>query len=269
MPLTLDLRTAVLIFPQPPARLSPRNALKSCASAALDLLFPPHCASCADPLPGNINKTLCRQCAERITWIGEDRCRRCGDGVGFGSGVVDDCTTCRTHPPAYVQQTCSCTRYSAGPVRDLVLSLKFGGKMHVAKLLGIVLAQRIMATKLNAGDVVLVPSPLTRSAMRRRLFNQAGEIAHWISKSLGASVEHNMLRKIRSTVPQATLSHEKRRTNLKGAFVCNEKVAARYRGKTVLLIDDVITTGSTISECARMLHEAGITQIRAASFARG
>jgi ComF family protein len=269
MALTLDLRQATLLFPPAPEKLSARAVLKLCAGAALDLLFPPHCASCARPLPGAINKSLCRSCADQIAWIGPDRCRRCGDGVGFGSGVVEDCPTCRTHPPAFVQQSCSVTKYATGPVRDLVLSLKFGGKMHVAKLLGTVLAQRIQTTGLDTGNLVLVPAPLTRRAMRRRLFNQAAEIALWAGKALRAPVEARLLRKIRSTVPQATLSHEKRRTNLKGAFVCNEKIAARHRDKCILLIDDVITTGSTISECARMLHEAGITQIRAASFARG
>jgi ComF family protein len=265
MATTLDSRTAALLFPAPPRTNSARGLLRACADSALDLLFPPHCAACAAPLPGGVNKVLCRGCAERINWLGANRCRRCGDGTGLGSGVTDECASCKSHPPAFVRQSCCVARYAAGPVRNLVLALKFGGRLHVAKLLGALLARRVQETGLRAANLVLAPAPL----MRRRDFNQAGEIARWAAQSLGAAMEPRLLRKVRATPPQATLSHEQRRLNLKGAFVCDKKIAARHRERCILLVDDVITTGSTVSECARVLREAGVSEVNAAAFARG
>lgn len=208
-------------------------------------------------------------CALRIRWIGSDRCRRCGDAVGQGLGTVDECASCRTFPPRFVEAASTVASYESGPLRDLVLSLKFGRKTHVAWALGDLLADRIAATNLVQAGIVLIPTPLTRSGLRERGFNQAEELARRIGSSLKLRVEPRLLKKIRSTPPQATLGTEKRRENLNGAFACNSRVARRHAGANVLLIDDVITTGSTISECARTLVEAGIGKVRAAAIARG
>ena len=237
--------------------------------AALDLIYPPHCASCGEALPAGANKAICLSCSELSHWIGDNRCQRCGDAVGQGSGVTPECPSCRTYPPHFLHGVCAVARYADGPLRDLILGLKFGSKIHIAKPLGELIAMRVRATHLVVPGTVLVPTPLTHSAAARRGFNQAHELALSVSKCLGLPVEHRLLKKIRSTAPQATLSRKKRRMNLKGAFACNMKISARYKDYCVLLIDDVITTGSTISECARTLGEAGIREVRAAAVARG
>lgn len=277
---TLDSATDRLLFPAGPAAarvhgdVAPRGArlwraLRVTGDAALDLLYPPHCVSCQVALPPETNKALCRDCAMQIHWIGLDRCARCGDGVGLGSGVVGDCPSCRSHPPAFVSASCALAKYSEGPLRNLVLALKFSAKFHVARVLGDALARRIQAVQLSTAKMVVVPTPLTRKAAWRRGFNQAEELAICVSQRLGLRMETGLLTKIRSTPTQATLSPEKRRLNLKGAFACDAKRAARYKDTCVLLIDDVITTGSTVSECARMLSDAGIGEVRAAAVARG
>jgi ComF family protein len=242
---------------------------REAAGAGLDVLFPAHCVSCAVSLPEQTNTALCRVCAEKVRWFGEDHCRRCGDAVGRGSGLVLDCPSCRTHPPAYVHAACSVAGYAAGPLRDLILSLKFGRQTHLARTIGELIAQRIKETGLLDGNAALVPAPLTKSSFSSRGFNQAEEIALCVSRKIGIPVETRLLKKVRSTPPQATLGTEQRRKNLKDAFACNKKVALRYKDKRVILIDDVITTGSTISECARTLRAAGIGEVRAASLARG
>jgi ComF family protein len=239
------------------------------AEAALDILFPPHCVSCDSALAEKTNTSICRACAEKVRWFGADRCSRCGDAVGRGSGVVPECPTCHTHPPAYIKASCSVAGYMAGPLRDLILGLKFGQQLHLARNIGQLIAQRIKETGLIDGHVALVPAPLTRSSFASRGFNQAEEIANCVSRELNIPVEPHLLRKVRSTPPQATLTHEERRKNLKDAFACDPKVAQHYKGKGVVLIDDVITTCSTVSECARMLHAAGVGDVRAASLARG
>lgn len=241
------------------------------ADAALDLFFPPHCASCGNPLPEFINKSLCLPCAISVRWIGSDRCLRCGDSVGEGMGAVHACVSCRAHPPRFVSASLAVLRYESGPARDLVLGLKFGGKSHLAKTLGYIMAARIAQTGLLADyrDVVIVPAPLTRGALFQRGYNQAEELARVVASELDLKLETRLLKKIRKTMPQAMLTEKKRRENLIGAFACDAKRIKKYQGTTILLIDDVITTGSTISECARTLHDAGIQTIVAASCARG
>jgi ComF family protein len=154
-------------------------------------------------------------------------------------------------------------------VRQLILAMKFGRKHHLAKPLGELLAQRVRDTELLAPRMIVVPAPLTRSALGDRSYNQAEEIALHVARHLALPLETRLLRKVRSTPPQARLTHEQRRKNLKDAFACEPRVAAQYKDRCVLLIDDVITTCSTISECARTLNKAGIGDVRAAAVARG
>lgn len=249
----------------------PRKAMASRLAAwALNVLFPPHCVACHAAVEPPSNTVLCRACAERIQWIGDDRCSRCGDRVGAGSGVVNDCPSCRTHPPAFVERSCALGKFGEGPLRDLVLTLKFGRKLHIARPLARLLAARLRRTGLlaDAPNLVLAPVPLTSEHALRAGWNHAEEIANCMAVELNVRVVPGLLKKIRSTAPQATLKRMARRVNLKGAFACESRLAERHKGATVILIDDVITTGSTISECARTLSEAQFSTVRAAAIAR-
>ena len=239
--------------------------------AALDLFFPPHCASCGNPLPEWVNKAVCKACADQVRWIGSDRCLRCGDSVGEGMGPVRACVSCGTHPPRFVRASVATLVYEDGPSSDLVKALKFGGKSHMAATLGRLLAARIMQIGLLQGrsGVVVVPAPLTRAALFHRGYNQAEELARVVASELRLKLETRLLKKIRATQPQALLTEKKRRENLLGAFACDPRRVRKLNGAPILLIDDVITTGSTISECARTLHDAGFPTIYAASCARG
>lgn len=263
--MTLTPEADALLFAPPPKAFAPRVA-----SWALNVLFPPHCIACHAPVEPPSNTVLCRPCAERLEWIGTDRCGRCGDRVGAGSGVVSDCPSCRTHPPVFVEASCALGKFGKGPLRELVLSLKFGRKLHIAKPLGRLLAARVRATGLHAAgeQLILVPIPITPEHALRAGWNHAEEIANCAAVELNAIVVPKLLRKIRSTPPQATLKRMARRANLKGAFECETQLAEKYKGATVMLIDDVITTASTISECARTLSEAQFKTIRAAAIAR-
>jgi ComF family protein len=266
MPLPLNPALERQLFADAPARMP---FLRDSVVAALDLLFPPHCAACDMPLLSSGNKALCRDCAQRLTWIGADRCARCGDRTGIGSGVTTDCMACRTHPPAHVSASCTLMKFHDGSARALLLSLKFGKKLHLAKMYGDLLAARVRETGMYEPDMIVVPAPVTRATLRSRSFNQAEEIAECVAKSLNLRVESRLLKKIRQTTPQAKVKIlEERRKNLKGAFACDAKIAARCKDAVVLLIDDVITTGTTVSECARTLVAAGFGDVRAAAVAR-
>jgi len=269
MPGQMDAAAVRVLF-SPPAK--PATGLVSCvggaAAAALELIFPSHCAACQEPLERHGNRYLCLPCARKIRWIGTDRCRRCGDAVGIGSGVVENCPGCRTHPPAFIKASCAVAKYGDGPLRDLVLGLKFGARLHLTQFFAQMLAERIKVTELSSAKTLLVPVPVTRKTFFSRHFNQAEEIALCVGRRLNVKVETRLLQKVRGTPPQAMLNVGQRRLNLNGAFACNPRVALKYSGCTILLLDDVMTTGSTISECARTLNAAGFTHINAAAVAR-
>lgn len=254
-----------------PTRRDWRGMLREFSEAALDLLYPPHCANCNLPLPVRIGSVICAKCAEEMRWIGADRCVRCGNLVGAGSGPVEACVACKQTPPRFVKAAACVVRYENGPARNLVLALKFGRRSHQAKMMGRLMARRIIETGLLEGlkNPILVPAPLTRIALFSRGFNQAGELAYWIARELNLRLEDRLLVKTRATLPQAQLSQKRRQTNLTGAFACRERALKKCRGADILFVDDVITTGCTISECARTLHAAGMGKIFAAAFARG
>ncbi|MBE7465139.1 MAG: ComF family protein [Planctomycetes bacterium] len=239
--------------------------------AAAALLYPPHCMSCGTPLPAGPNRALCLGCAERIEWIGVDRCMRCGDRVGQGRGAVDGCPSCATHPPVYVTATCTLACYEE-PLRSAILALKFSAGLQAVGLYGRLLAERVRETGLDAGKRPLagiVPVPLVEADRRRRGFNQSEELALELGAALCVPVRTELLKKVRSTPPQATLNADARRQNLRGAFVADTAVCAKLSGAAVLVLDDVITTGSTVSECARTLRDAGVGEVRAVALARG
>jgi len=274
---TLDpLDRAMLFTPEFewPARGRFRKALRQFGCSVLDLVYPPHCASCGEALQTSIESIVCESCADEVRWIDADRCVRCGDMVGTGSGPVEACVSCQRTPPRFVK-ACACVlRYekeNAGPARDIVLGLKFGGRGYEAKMMGRLLARRVKQTQLLDGfsHPLVVPAPMTRWTMFRRGYNQAAELAWWVARELKLKQVPELLVKTRSTLPQALLSEKRRRTNLSGAFECPARAARRFKSSDILLIDDVITTGSTISECARTLDAAGMGRIVAASFARG
>jgi len=190
--------------------------------------------------------------------------------VGAHRGRVDRCPECASRPPAYIESTCAAAKYG-GPLRAVILGLKFGGGLQAVPLLGRLLTTRLRATHLleDAVNWAVAPVPLDRHDLSQLGFNQAEELARAIAHTFALRVEPALLQKVRATQPQATLDHTARAENLRGLFSVNTKRVARYRASGVLLIDDVMTTGATLSECARTLHNAGIQHIRAAVIARG
>ena len=258
-----------IVFPERHAK--PRR-IQRLAQAGLDLLYPPHCIACPRSLTSGGNGVFCDACATDIQWIGHARCKRCGDRAGEGLGVIAECPSCRNHPPAFVLATSAVAQYEAGPLRQAVLSLKFGHALFVTPILARLLAERIRMTKLwenSPPPVALIPVPLFKKDRRTRGFNQTEELATLLSQELKIPVENGLLKKIRNTAPQATLERAQRLENLKGVFQADPKRAARYKDKSIILVDDVMTTGATMSECARTLNAAGIGAIYAAVVARG
>ncbi|MGB9493477.1 MAG: ComF family protein [Azonexus sp.] len=214
--------------------LLPGSCLLCAADSATNLL----CPACAADLP-RLPAALCPQCADETT-LGE----RCG--------------ACLKDPPAFVR-TIALLRYEF-PVDRLIQALKYGHQLALAAWFGNQLAERLVATDYD----LLLPLPLHPARLQTRGFNQSLEIARATSKALGIPLKTSCLTRIRATPPQAELPLKERSKNVRGAFECTGDLA----GKRILLVDDVMTTGSTLREAARILALHGAGEITVAIAAR-
>ncbi len=180
------------------------------------------------------------------------------------------CTVCRFVPPPFERAVAYGVH--EGELRELIHSLKYDRIRAIAKPMSAMLAQAIASLELTE-DVALVAVPLFSTRQRQRGFNQsvllANEAASLLKKlhpALRLQPQHRLLRRIRDTESQFSLSWKSRRTNVKGAFEVN--AAMPIAGRTALLVDDVFTTGATTRECARVLRKAGAARVFVATVSR-
>ena len=159
----------------------------------------------------------------------------------------------------------------AGALRDLIHLLKYQRMTPAARPLGEYLAASIRAAVREAGkDAILVPIPLYSAKARQRSFNQAEEIARQAVRASDVGIEINtrLLARVRETKSQTGLTRHQRRENVRGAFAVPKKNARAVKGRNVILLDDVFTTGTTAEECARILRRAGAAKVWVVTAAR-
>ena len=221
------------ILPQPL-----RTALNRVAAH----LLPGSCPLCAADSGSGL---LCPACASDLPQLPAALCPQCGDGTTLG----ERCGACLKDPPAFAR-TVALFRYEF-PVDRLIQALKYGHQLPLAAWFGARLGQMLVAADY---DLVL-PLPLHPSRLRTRGFNQSLEIARPVARALGLPIDPILLTRTRATPPQADLPFKERARNVRGAFEC----AGDLAGRRILLVDDVMTTGSTLREAARILqlHGAG------------
>ena len=222
----------------------------------LDLVWPRDCELCARPVdrPG---RHVCSDCLARLPFIPVDGCcRRCGCDVYRLDGEFL-CEDCRVRRPAF-DRAASAVRFE-GDARKLLGGFKFNRKIWLNDDFADWLEGAARAHFKTQEIDLLVPVPLK---FRRRLdrgYNQCEYLASALAGRLGKPVAKNLLKRIGSPARQSSLSEDERRENVKGTFKVRnpEKVAQR----TVMVVDDVMTTGSTLAECARVLKEAGAARV--------
>lgn len=208
---------------------------------------------------------LCGACAKKVVPLGDNVCPRCGKPLGpYQAKPKGGCHICRNRP-LYFSDVVASVRYG-GPVRELVLRAKFGRLAVALHPLGEYLAAEAARKGLGERADAVVPVPLSRRREWQRGYNQAELLARVLAKRLGLKVSARALVRARSTQAQACLSPRERRRNLYGAFSVREP--RRVSGKRIALVDDVMTTGATCAECARVLKKAGAKQVIAAVVAR-
>ncbi len=190
-------------------------------------------------------------------------CTRCG--LPFEANLPASgghlCGLCRLAPPAF--DVARSFGVYEGDLRRLIHLLKYDGMRPLAKALATKMAS--LVPRLGAVELV-VPVPLHRSRRWSREFNQAELLARELSRLVGIPCRPGGLRRVRSTSPQAGLSHRQRRENVRGAFAATD--AACIKGRRVLLVDDVMTTGATLNACARVLKVAGARYVGSLTLAR-
>ncbi len=237
-------------------------SVKNLALKTLDLLLPPLCMACDEPVGGAA--TMCPSCWNKIQFIGPPFCAKCG--LPFDVPVGDDalCGACLAEAPVFEAARAAMVYDDAS--RRLVLGFKHGDHTYAAKSLAVSM-HRASGDILKNADA-LVPVPLHRWRLFRRRYNQSALLAQQIAKMTQKPVLLDALRRIRATANQGHLNRKDRKENVKGAFAVPERHKDSVAGKTIVLIDDVLTTGATANECSRTLLDAGAKEIFVLTLAR-
>lgn len=219
---------------------------------AVDFVFPPVCPACGLDVT-DLRALACPSCLARLRRVKEGeadfnaaRRRLCEDGV------IDDCRTIW-----YFERE--------GPLQSLLHLLKYSGRMSLGRKLGEELG-RVIADHDGRIDM-LVPVPLHAVKLRERGFNQSMVIAEGVAATTGLPISPDVLRRVKFTATQTRLSIMERAANVAGAFRVPAAGRRALDGQRVLLVDDVLTTGATVRECALALREAGISGVKVATVA--
>ena len=230
--------------------------------ALLDLLFPPLCHACRAFIPQAGELLICPDCLQKIPLLTSPLCTVCGVPFATESLLDHVCGCCLLHPPLHL---CRSAAVFAGPVQDLIHRFKSGGRVHLSEPLGVLTADHLAPFGREAAPDLIVP--VHRKRLRQRGYNQSQLIGAVLGKRWGIRQEVGNLRRVRWTEPQTGLHARDRVTNVAGAFEVG--FPRHLEGKRVLLVDDVLTTGSTMRACAEALQEAGATAVFAVTVARG
>ena len=229
--------------------------------AMVDFLYPPRCPACRTR---TLEVAFCSPCRERIRPAQSPFCTACG--LPF-AGVGPDhlCATCRLHPPRFRCARAGATfdRHQPSPLVEVLARFKYARDITLAPVLSAFLIEHL---PLALDHDLIIPIPLHPRRLRWRGFNQALPLAHAIGRAGQRRVDPFALVRSRSTPPQVGLGAADRRRNVRGAFAVRHR--ERVRGRTVLLVDDVMTTGATAHECARVLRSAGARAVDVVVLAR-
>lgn len=230
----------------------------------LHFFFPRTCVCCGRDLSYRATSYLCQDCAAQLTRPGPLFCVRCG--VNLPSGGAH-CFACRGSKAK--EYKCSLIRSAwvfNTPSRSLVHGLKYAFEDYLAEDMGLQMARNFAYYPELVTAELVIPVPLFPSRQRSRGYNQSERLADSFSHHTGLPLLSDALARTRDTISQTTLGRTARLSNMVGAFSCVRPQAVR--GKVVLLIDDVATTGATLEGCARALKLAGAKRVFAYTYAR-
>lgn len=229
----------------------------------LRTIYPPVCLLCGDDgmvIDGDV-RDLCESCHEALQ-LNEQGCLRCGIPLQQAGGV---CGSCLKKPPPF-DSLLTPYLYREG-IKDLLIALKFNQKLSHARLLGELMSERF-TDHLATVDVLpdaIVPVPLHAKRQRERGYNQSLELIRPLAKRLKIPINHRLVVRKMATTKQTKLSADERRRNLKGAFAVRDGFRVP---RHLVIFDDVVTTGTTVTELAKTLKRAGAERVDVWAVAR-
>lgn len=225
------------------------------ARVTADLIVPPLCLSCRVPLGSH--DALCAACWRQIRFIREPLCDRLGIPLPYDTGGRSVSAAALAHPPEWDRARAVA---HFGPVmRDLIHAFKYADRHDARRLFGRWL--KVAGAEVLADADMMVPVPLHRWRLLGRKFNQAQLLAGEVARLVSVPVDPFIIARLKATPSQVRLSESERRANLSGAFHVMPSAKQRIEGANVVLIDDVITTGSTAAACARVLKRSGAARV--------
>jgi len=231
----------------------------------VNLVYPISCFSCGIKLNLENNMPICMECFQKIKWNAPPYCIRCGKSMSEQRQYRSICAECKSSN-FYFVRIWSCCIYE-GIIKDAILRFKYSENLYLVPFFKEVMAKFIKNNIDKDIADVIIPVPLFSSRLREKGFNQSKILADIVKEILNKPILLNALKKVKSTKPQQELNRQERLSNLSGAFsVFNSK---EIKNKNILLIDDVLTTGATLNECARVLKEVLCKEVFALTVARG
>ncbi len=243
--------------------------------ALLDLLFPSniYCICCGNLIDGSRVYALCDQCMEAIHWANGRTCTKCGkvladtekrrllDQVGQNQELCDDCK----HNRHFFQQGFTCMQYGSVE-REMIHKYKFNGCAYMGEKLGRIMLDRIRMERLQVDMITAVP--MHPKKQMKRGYNQSELMAKVVAKGLGVVYNNRVLIRKNYKAPMNKLDARQRQLNVQDAYAVREN-ALNLNRKSILLIDDVYTTGSTADECSSLLIQAGAERVYVLTLAAG
>ncbi len=242
------------------------QGLKDLARGVAQLILPNSCLLCDAPEGdrSEFRHGLCKECHRAVTDDPHEACPWCAATVGPHTDTSRGCGVCRDVPLGF--DTAHRLGVYDGRLRDAVLRMKSASGESLAEMMGWVVREKLVTRMCSEGITVVVPVPLHWQRRWMRGHNQAAALAWELAAGLGATFAPGLLWRVRNTPQQGQPTASARRENVKGAFAARSH--ARLAGQTVLLVDDVMTTGSTAGEAARTLRAAGAGRVVVAVLAR-
>ena len=236
----------------------------------IDMIYPPRCFICdgfllrGPPTPEHGGVHICEICLKDFQRLASPLCPVCGKP--FFSGLPEDhwCEDCLRKRPLF--EALLAPYLYEGSLMKAIHRFKYGSKGFIASSLGPLLGAFAKDRLKNPDDLLVMPVPLHPKRLRQRGFNQTLLLARHLVRHLPVELDFFNLRRIRHTAPQIGLGKDERRKNVRGAFRLS--TPKTVRGRAILLLDDVATTGNTLNECARVLMKAGAERVLCLVLAR-
>jgi len=238
--------------------------IKSLRHAVLNTLLPPACLACDTPV--DADGQFCLTCFKRANFVSSPFCQLCGVPLPYASGAgrTGACIKCEAAPPPYGTARAA-LRYD-DVAQALILPFKYADRTELARGLALLMARA--GADLLAGANILVPVPLHITRLRARRYNQSALLANALSRITGLPVAPDVLIRVKATAPLAKMGLAARQAELQDAILVRPNRESLVFGKTVLLIDDVMTSGTTAEACAAALLAAGARRVDVLTAAR-